>query len=142
MARSGTLVLLGVLAAASHVNAHTFELTEVAVVFKSDGSYQIDLTVDVDALALGVSPATDSAVVMSGLRELDKAEFDDCLARARRWVELRVRPRFDGEVVRPHVSFPHHGTPLAESAALPTILGNPLITTASAERSASLRLAA
>lgn len=103
--------------------AHEFSLTDVLVVFKTDGTYQVDLTCDLDALALGVSSQTDNAEVAALLRSLPEDNIGHRLDRLRRSLERRVRVRFDGEPVGPTVSFPDHGTPLADNAEVPTVIG-------------------
>jgi len=103
--------------------AHEFSVTEVLVLLKSDGTYQVDMTVDADALALGVSPEIDSAELAAQLESLSVAEFEGCVERAAETVRRRARIRFDGERVLPEVSFPWMGTPLADEAELPTVLG-------------------
>ena len=88
-----------------------------------DGTYVVDLTVDVDALALGVSPTIDSADLAAQLRALPPAELDALLERFREMIQRRVRIEFDGREQSPLVSMPHHGTPLADDADEPTVLG-------------------
>ena len=53
--------------------AHDFALTDVVAVLKTNGTYHVDLTVDLDALSLGVSPSIDSAVVVEQLEGLSAA---------------------------------------------------------------------
>ena len=92
------VALLCLLAGASS-QAHVFEITDVDVRF--DGRrYSIDVQVDVDALALGVSPATDSAEVVAVLstwtEERQQAALDlDTLERAiGRSLSTEERERF------------------------------------------------
>ncbi len=108
---------------ASAAVAHEFSITDVLVVFKSNGVYQIDVTVDVDALALGVSSTADSAELASRLRSMPTDEFETCVARARRTMIRRTRVRFDDTKQDPEVTFPEYGTPLVERSAEPTVLG-------------------
>ena len=78
---------------------------------------------DIDALALGVSPATDSAELAATLTALSPAELEERVAGLRRTFERRVRIRFDDRPARPVVSFPDFGTALTTGAAEPTVLG-------------------
>ncbi len=111
------------LLAAATAGAHSFELTRTLLVIKTDGSYQVDITCDLDALALGAGPAADSAELAAALRALSAAELAEKTDQLRRYFQRRVRIRFDGEADRPAVSFPDHGTPAAEEAEIPTVLG-------------------
>jgi len=103
--------------------AHDFGFTDVLVVLKRNGSYLVDLTVDVDALALGVPDSVDSAEVKRTLIELDENALAACVARARDTVLRRVRIRVDGEKLTPTVVFPDYGTAIADRAPVPTLLG-------------------
>jgi len=124
--RSRTLVVLTIaamfIASASATSAHTFTITVVRAVFDVDDSYRIDMTVDVDALALGVPDTVDSVEVVKILREMDSAEFHSCADRAKETVLNRVRIRFDGVKVDSDVAFPDHGIDLPPDA-IPTVLG-------------------
>ncbi len=103
--------------------AHVFEITEVLVVLTSRGTYEIDVTLDADALALGVAPETDSAQNVAALLAMSPARFEAAVEGARDTLERRVRLRFDGVVQQPFASFPELGTPLADRAQTPTVLG-------------------
>jgi len=102
--------------------AHVFTVTNVLAVLKTDGTFQIDMTVDVDALALGVPPSADSALVAQALRDLKPEEFERAIAQARHTVLQRTNIRFDGQKVEPRVSFPEHGHVPAD-AEVPSVLG-------------------
>ncbi len=108
---------------AATATAHNLELTDTLVVLKTDGTYQVDMTCDLDALALGASPATDSAELAAALSALEPPELEARVARLRRTFERRVRVFFDGRPARPAVSFPDWRTPIAADAAVPTVLG-------------------
>lgn len=115
------MVLLG-LASPSVARAHDFNFTDVLVVLKTNGTYQIDVTLDADALALGVSPDTDSAAVAAELEALSAAELAGRVEQAGDTVLRRVRVRFDEVKQQPQVSFPELESPLAGEGA-PTVLG-------------------
>ncbi len=108
---------------AAPVRAHDFSFTDVLAVLRTDGTYVVDLTVDVDALALGVSPTIDSAELAARLRAMPPAERDAHIERLREMIQRRVRIEFDGREQLPVVSLPHYGTPLAEDGVEPTVLG-------------------
>ena len=64
------LVAFGLLlGAAAPAGAHNLELTDTLMVLKSDGTYQIDMTCDLDALALGVPSTADSAALAAEIEE-------------------------------------------------------------------------
>jgi hypothetical protein len=122
MRRRATLLLLGA-ALALPAAGHDFTLTDTLVIFKADGTYQIDMTCDLDALALGVSPQTDSTELAARLRGLGPAELAERLRRLEDYFERRVRVFFDERPAAPAVSFPDYGTPLAGESEVPTVLG-------------------
>ena len=87
------------------LQAHEFTITNVTIVFPGNGMYQIDMSVDADALALGLPPETESAIVVARMNELPDGEFEDAVALARQTTQRRVRVRFDGEKAIPDVEF-------------------------------------
>lgn len=101
--------------------AHEFSITDVLLVLKSDGTFIIDMRVDVDALALGASPTVDSAILAAELEALAPSELAKRIEHARRTVRKRVRVRFDGEKVQPAIAFPDHGEETRSEE--PTVLG-------------------
>ncbi len=111
------------LLSASAAFAHNFKITEAAVVFRGDGTYQIDLGLDADAFALGMPPDTDSKLVAERMRELSPEEFEAAVDQAKRSIVRLLRIRFDGEKQFPPVGFPLYGTPAATNAEIPTVLG-------------------
>lgn len=103
--------------------AHEFTVTPVAVVLPGDGTFQADVGLDADALALGLALETDSEAVARGMRELPAEEFGGAIERARLAVRRDIRFYFDGILTEFQVSFPHHGTSAAAEADPPTVLG-------------------
>jgi len=114
------LVPPGLLRVAS---AHPLTFTDTTVVLRPDGTFQADLLVDLDALALGAPPGADDAELRATLTALSPAELADRLERLRALFQRRVRLRFDGEPAPFEVSFPDQGTPAATESAIPTMLG-------------------
>lgn len=102
---------------------HSFELTRVLMVVRADGGFQVDVTCDLDALALGVSPTADSAELAAHLAALPPAELAATREKLRDTLARRLRVFVDGEKAPFTVSFPEHGTALAEEADIPTVLG-------------------
>jgi hypothetical protein len=103
--------------------AHDFQFTQVVVVLSSDGRYQADISADVDALALGLDPSTDSAIVAQRMASLSAAELRQAMDRARATFAQRTQLYFDGQAQQPDIAFPQHGTPAAQAAQVPTVLG-------------------
>lgn len=99
--------------------AHEFEIRDALVVVRADGSYLADLRVDVDALALGVSPTVDDAELVAALEAMSPAELALAVERAHDTVRRRVRVRFDGQPADPRVEFPGD----APGDERPTVLG-------------------
>jgi len=103
--------------------AHNFSITQVVAIVKADGTYLIDIRIDVDALALGVSSMAPSAVVAASLRALSPDELKRAIERARDTILRRVRIRFDGQKVVPAVTFPEHEYPTNAANTVPSVLG-------------------
>lgn len=103
--------------------AHDFEFTEATLLIQREGVYRIDLRVDVDALALGVSPTTDSVEVVGELQAMTPKVLAEAVENARQTVQRRVRLRFDGVKQTPKITFPKQGTELLLENELPTLLG-------------------
>lgn len=102
---------------------HDFEITTVAVIFDGRGGFQMDLGADIDAIALGLDPSTDSAVVAAGMEALTQAELEAASARARDTLHSWVTLSFDGAEPEMEITFPHYDTPAATAAEIPTVLG-------------------
>ena len=107
----------------SAASAHPLTFTDTTVVLQRNGTFQADLVVDLDALALGAPQSADDAELAAALRGLSPAELELALDRLRRMFQRRVRLRFDGDPAAFDVSFPDHGAPAATESAIPTVLG-------------------
>lgn len=116
-------LLCGFSALSAPAAAHDFTLTDTVILLKADRSYQIDMTVDLDALALGQPNDADSAALAAHIRSLDPAERGRIIADLVELFRRRVRIRFDGAEALPLVTFPDYGTPLVDGADPPTVLG-------------------
>ena len=103
--------------------AHDLEFSFTVIVLRADGTYQVDMTCDLDALALGVAQEVDSALVLRRLRELRPEELSERVNDLRELLSERVTLRFDGSPARSELSFPEYGTPQAAEAEIPTLLG-------------------
>ena len=123
---AGFAGLVGILAAgfaSLPASAHNFELTQTLLLIRSDGSYQVDITCDLDALALGASPTADSAELAAILEALPPDELAARVEKLRTYFHRRVRILFDGEAVSSLVSFPEHGALRVDAPEIPTVLG-------------------
>ena len=102
---------------------HEFEITSVALVFLGDGTYRADISLDADALALGLPLETDADVVAAAMAELSEAGIENAMATAKPNIQREIEIDFDGTSASFDVAFPHYGTPAATDAEPPTELG-------------------
>jgi len=121
--RTAAAALLIVAVGSGAARAHSFAFTEVLVVLKLDRAYQVDLRVDLDALALGVPQSVPSDVTATALRAMSADELAQTVERTRILVQKRVHLRTDAGSLEPLVSLPDYGTSLATESEIPTILG-------------------
>ena len=103
--------------------AHEFAITPATLVVRGDGSFQVDLGLDADALAAGIPLEAPAEDVARAMREIPEAQFPEAIDSARAAVREDIRVLFDERPVEFEVSFPHHGTSAATAADPPTVLG-------------------
>lgn len=103
--------------------AHDLSLTETLVLLKVDGTYQVDLTCDLDALALGVGPEVGALEAKAALEALPPEELAAKVEALREMLARRVRLRFDGQPAQPHVELPEYRSPLLLERGAATLLG-------------------
>jgi hypothetical protein len=108
---------------AAAAGAHDLRLTDTVLVLKTDGTFVVDMTCDLDALALGVPSGSDSAELAARLAGLDEDAVADRAASLVRYFERRVRVVFDGQPARPSVTFPDFETGLAGTIDPPSFFG-------------------
>jgi hypothetical protein len=123
MRRALLFGLLTVVWAGGPARSHDFTITDVLLIVKNDGTYQVDMTLDVDALALGVSSDVPSAELVAELEGMSIAEFEGAVDRAVDTLRRRVRVRFDGEREDFSVGFPELETPIERPGLEPTVMG-------------------
>lgn len=123
MAHSRLIAAAAVLLAATAARAHDFSITDTVVLLKSNGVYQIDLTIDLDALALNIPPKLSTPERIADLATTDAAEKSALLATLRDTLSKRFRIRFDGRTVAPNITFPDYGSPPLLPTAAPTVFG-------------------
>lgn len=117
-----SILLMAATATAAPVAAHEFKFTETIVILRNTGAYDVEITVDVDALALGVPPSTDSREVYDSVRALSPEELSAAREQARSTLQKWIRIDFDGGKDQPWISFPEEGRPV-EGEQLPTYFG-------------------
>lgn len=103
--------------------AHDLRLTDTLLILRSDGTFQVDMTCDLDALALGAAPSTDSEELRLRLAALSPDELVEVEDRLRNLFLRRVRVLFDGQRSEVIVSFPERGTMFASEAEIPSFFG-------------------
>ena len=123
MARIGSATFLLALLLTPTAVAHPLTFTATELVVRPDGSFVVEMVCDLDALALGVAPDRDDAELVAALRALTAAELDDRIAGLEELFRRRVRVRFNDQPAVFDVAFPDHGTPKADAAEIPTVLG-------------------
>ncbi|MDH3784085.1 MAG: HupE/UreJ family protein, partial [Acidobacteriota bacterium] len=119
--KNAALFFLLLVSGIGTIHAHRFEITEVDLVVEIDGHVKAWMQVDVDALALGVSPDSDDAANVSEIQARDDAET--LLDSARRVLLRRVRIRFDEEKSMPSIEFPEWSRPSTDPL-FPTVFGS------------------
>lgn len=110
VAKVSTILGLWAIVLATGAAAHDLRFTETLLVLKSDGTFQADVRLDLDALALGVpSQADDEVVLADRLKAFDEAERNVRGDRLATMLERRIRVRFDDQPVPFTVVFPERG---------------------------------
>lgn len=96
--------------------------TRVQATLDAGGAWSIDLHADLDALLLGVSPATPAAHRlrrMESLRRAGRVAEQEAVDRLAELLRRRLRVRFDGRAAEPAIEFPERR--LAASGELTTL---------------------
>ncbi|MEM6456882.1 MAG: HupE/UreJ family protein [Acidobacteriota bacterium] len=109
-------------------HAHELTISDGLLIVRGDGGVQLDLIVDLDALALGVAPNAPGDELVAAFEGMTPDERSKEIAQLARQLSRIVRLVVDGERLRPRVSFPEHpgdGTPAVPASAdeEPTYLG-------------------
>ena len=105
------------------VLTHPLSVTQTELTLDVDGTFHVDMTCDLDALALGVPQDSDDAERVAVLEGLSRDEFAERTQRLRELFIRRVRVRFDNEAAPFEVSFPDYGRPRGSELERPTVLG-------------------
>ena len=103
--------------------AHPLLFTETTLTIRNDRTFKVDLTVDLDALALGVPQNSNDAELVAIIETMPPDKFKDLISRLTQHFKRRIRIRFDGEPNFFSVSFPDQGTRATTTSEIPTVLG-------------------
>ncbi len=103
--------------------AHDFSITETLVLLKSDGTYQVDLHMKLDALALGVGSEVELPELHAALEALPESERITVRTKLLELLQRRVRLRFDEKPVEPDLVLPEHASPTLGQLAFPRSFG-------------------
>ena len=76
-ARLTMALLIVLLVSTRAATAHPLTFTDATIVLRPGGTFQADLIVDLDALALGAPQDADDAGLVAALRALSPDELDD-----------------------------------------------------------------
>ena len=120
---TSALALLALVVLPAPASSHPLAFTQSELILRVDGTFQVEMVCDLDALALGVSQDADDAELVAMLHELTPEQLDQRVERLRELFRRRVRIRFDGQPVTFDVAFPDYGTARADEAEIPTVLG-------------------
>lgn len=104
-------------------SAHDLSVTQALVVFKTDGTYLIDIRTHLDALALGLPGSTPVEMTAEALRAMRPEALEKCVDDLKNTVARRVRIRFGDVRQRPQPKFPEYHTTMAATSPEPTVLG-------------------
>jgi len=102
---------------------HDLSLTETRVTFPGDGTFEIEMVLDLDALALGAPRGGDSDRLAARLATLPPDRLADTVADLEELFRRRVRVRFDGTPVGFAVAFPERAATAVVRRGGPTVLG-------------------
>lgn len=105
--------------------AHNVALADVLVVFKTNGTYEIEIAMHLDALTLDLAKAADMAEAATKLAAWPRADVEGFLAAAADFIGRHTRVRFDEAKDTPVISFTEFKTPSPlEAATATTVLGS------------------
>ncbi len=114
---------LALLVPVRSVSAHNLDVTQAFVVFKTDGTYLIDIRAHLDALALGRPGDTPQSELNEIFRAMSPEELDKTVEDLKDMLSGRIHIRFDDIRRRPAPTFPEFRTALAATSDEPSVLG-------------------
>ena len=111
------------------VLAHNLGFTETRALVRAEGTFEIEMVVDLDALALGAPQNADSEELAARLETLSPEEVRQTVDDLERLFHRRVRVRFDGEPAVFEVAFPERAERAVLRRGEPTVLGTVAVLT-------------
>jgi hypothetical protein len=103
--------------------AHNLTIADVLVIFKTNGAYQVDVTLNLDAIAFDLVDAADVPALRAKLASWSPSDVQGFLEAAEEVVAKYVRIRFDDAKEKPTITFPEFHTPSSAGAEAATVLG-------------------
>lgn len=104
-------------------HAHNLKIADVLVVFKTNGTYQVDINLNLDAIAFDLVDSADIPALRAKLASWSPADVEGFLDAAREVVGKYVRVRFDETKDKPEITFPEFRTSSPNGAEASTVLG-------------------
>lgn len=86
--------------------AHAFEITDTRVLFKTDGTYEIEITYHLDAMLAEITTGDPTEEEYERLRSMPPDELEKRIKMAERFFQVMTNPKFDGEGVEGVITFP------------------------------------
>jgi hypothetical protein len=110
---------------AAPARSHDLAFTDSRLAVRADGTFQVHLTCDLDALALGIDAKTDAREVVAAILAKSPEEREALAVDLRGLLAKRVRVRFDGAPAPFEVGFPDRASDPATVVGLPnaTVFG-------------------
>ncbi len=90
-------------------HCHDVDFSSFSVVFMEDGTYRLDVEWDADAFLLDVKPGHVEEEDLLRLGLMAEIAREARLQALRRMFQVRIKLRFDGEIVRHEVALPNLG---------------------------------
>lgn len=111
------------------LRAHNLGFTETRATFGDEGTFEIEMVVDLDALALGAPQDADSEELAARLEAQSAAELEATAADLERFFFRRIRVRFDDQPVDFAVAFPERSDRAIDRRGAPAVLGTVAVLT-------------
>lgn len=117
-------VLAFTLLVAAPAAAHEFTITKTDLLLRRDGTFQVDLIADLDALALGRPQTDPNDLLAATLRSMPPEELAATRERLADYFVRYTRIRFDGaSKLRPTVEFPEFDPGGEQKREIPSVFG-------------------
>lgn len=124
MNRAVVTALAFSLLVAAPAAAHEFTITKTDLLLRGDGTFQVDLVADLDALALGRPQTDPNDLLAATLRALPPEELAATRERLADYLVRYTRIRFDGaSKLRPTVEFPEFDPAGEQKREIPSVFG-------------------